>query len=204
MARQLSFDLPSDPQLGRDDFLQTPANTVALAMIENWRDWDKRKLALTGPKGAGKTHLTHIWAQSASATILPAQDLPQADVLRVAARSVAVEDIDTIAGDDASETALFHLHNLVLAEGHWLLLTGSGAPKSWPFALPDLKSRIEGTISVALDPPDDALLAAVLAKLFADRQLSPRPDVIAFLVTHMDRTLDAARHLVARIDNAAL
>lgn len=204
MAKQLSFDLPSDPQLGREDFLVTPANAVALAMIEGWQDWSARKLLLTGPTGAGKTHLAHIWAQSTSATLLPATRLAEIDVPKRAERSVAVEDIEHVAGDRSAETALFHLHNLLLAEGHWLLLSGNGTPDRWPFVLPDLKSRIVGTPAVALEPPDDALLAAVLAKLFADRQLNPKTDVIPYLVSRMERTFDAARAIVSRLDDASL
>jgi len=204
MARQLGFQLPSVPHLGRDDFLVTPANAIALAMIEGWQGWSTRKLLLIGPEGAGKTHLAQIWAQSASATVLPASELATADIPTLSATSLAIEDVDHIAGDTMAETALFHLHNLLLAEGGWLLLTGCGAPKNWPIALPDLKSRIDGTAAVALEPPDDALLAAVLAKLFADRQLKPKPDVIPYLVTRMDRTFDAARVLVARLDAASL
>lgn len=204
MAKQLGFELPSVPHLGRDDFLVTPLNAVALTMVEAWQDWPARKLLLFGPSGAGKTHLAHIWAQSASVSLIAATDLSRKEVPVLAGASVAVEDIDKIAGDTEAETALFHLHNLLLAEGGWLLLTGCGAPKHWPFALPDLKSRVEGTQAVGLEPPDDALLAAVLAKLFADRQLNPKTDVIPYLVARMDRTFDMAQRLVAQLDATSL
>jgi chromosomal replication initiation ATPase DnaA len=58
--------------------------------------------------------------------------------------------------------------------------------------------------AVAVGPPDDALLAAILVKLFADRQVRVGTDVIRFLVTHMERSFDAARRLVADLDAAAL
>lgn len=205
MARQLGFDLPGVTHLGREDFLVTPSNAMALAMIEGWQGWTAHKLILTGPIGSGKSHLTHIWADSAGATILLSSGLSRADIPALAAgRAVAVEDIEGIAGDTAAETALFHLHNLLLADGGYLLMTGCGATRSWPFALADLKSRIEGTPSVALEPPDDALLAAVLAKLFADRQLKLRADVIPYLVARMDRTFASARALVDQLDSASL
>jgi len=65
-------------------------------------------------------------------------------------------------------------------------------------------SRMQGTQSVNLEQPDDQLLSAVVAKLFADRQLMPSPDVISYLVARMDRSFDAARDLVAAIDREAL
>ena len=55
-----------------------------------------------------------------------------------------------------------------------------------------------------LDAPDDTLLAAVLAKLFSDRQLTPRPDVIPYLVTHMERSFAAAQSIVATLDATSL
>jgi len=57
---------------------------------------------------------------------------------------------------------------------------------------------------VALAAPDDALLGAVLVKLFADRQLVVSEEVIAYLLVHLERTFAAARRIVAALDRAAL
>ena len=204
MHRQLSFDLPVRAALGREDFFVAPANAMAVALIEGWRNWPGRKLVLEGPEGAGKTHLVHVWAQAADARIVDAASLADADIPTLANRPVAVEDVPAIAGNDAAEKALFHLHNLVLAEGHALLLTAGCPAARWGLVLPDLASRMQGTQATRLEAPDDRLLAAVLAKLFADRQLIPTPDTIPYLVARMDRSLDSARRLVAQLDSAAL
>ncbi len=204
MTGQLHFDLPVRPALGRDAFFVSPSNALAVAMIDGWRDWPGRKLALIGPKGAGKTHLAHVWAAEAGARIIPATDLAQADIPALVTGPVAVEDVPQIAGTAEAEAALFHLHNLVLAEGHALLVTGTGSPKTWALTLPDLMSRMEGTQAAILNQPDDALLGAVLSKLFADRQLSVGQDVIAYLVRRIDRSFEAAQRIVARIDAEAL
>lgn len=204
MSEQLGFDLPAVTALGRADFLVAPSNALAVAMIEGWQGWPARKLVLTGPEGAGKTHLTHVWAGLSGATICAARDLASADISRLAQGAVAVEDIPQIAGDAAAQTALFHLHNLVLAEGHALLLSGTSAPGHWGLELPDLASRVQGTQAVALDAPDDALLSAVLAKLLADRQITPKPDLIPYLIRRIDRSFAAARDTVAALDAAAL
>ena len=52
--------------------------------------------------------------------------------------------------------------------------------------------------------PDDALLAAVLTKLFSDRQISPPPDLIPYLVVRMDRSFACARNLVEQLDRQSL
>lgn len=204
MATQLGFDLPVRPALGRDDFLVAPSNAVALAMVDDWANWPLYKLVLSGPKGAGKTHLAHVWAAATGARIVAATTLDPIGIAQLFDAPVAVEDVDQIARDDAAQTALFHLHNALQAQGHPLLLTGQGAPAHWHLSLPDLQSRVDAAGHAALDAPDDTLLAAVLAKLFADRQLTPRPDVIPFLVTHMERSFAAAQSIVATLDAASL
>lgn len=203
MPRQLSFDLPAKTALGREDFFVSPANALAVAMISA-TSWPGNKLVLSGPTGAGKTHLAHVWAAETGGRIVQATTLRYDNVPELAQAPIAVEDIPNIAGDMDQQKALFHLHNLVLAEGHALLMTGRLAPKLWQLPLPDLQSRVEGAHHVALDPPDDALLGAVLAKLFLDRQLNPSPDVISYLVKHMDRRFETAADTVAQLDQLAL
>ena len=204
MPEQLGFDLPGITALERADFLVAPSNAVAVALIEAWQDWSPRKLVVCGPEGSGKTHLTHVWANMCGARILPAKSLAEVDVPEVSRGDVAVEDVSDIANDPVTQTALFHLHNLVLAEGNALLMTGVGEPKHWGLTLPDLASRVEGTQTAVMHSPDDALLAAVIAKLLADRQLTPRPDLIPYLVSRIDRSFAAARDIVARLDAASL
>ena len=206
MARQLTFDLPARPALGRDDFFVSPANAVAARAIEKWSDWPKRKLLLTGPNGSGKTHLVHVWAQAAGARVIEARDLDAVTVGRLVAdsRTVAVEDVEIIAGNDALEHALLHLHNLLLAENGFLLLTSASLPANWSLSLPDLKSRIQGTALATLNAPDDALLAAVLVKLFADRQISVAAGVVGQMVDRMERSLEFAQTLVRALDEQSL
>ncbi|MEP2919403.1 chromosomal replication initiator DnaA [Sulfitobacter sp.] len=204
MPTQLGLDLPVRTAHGRDDFLVAPSNAMAVAMIENWRNWSGAKMVLTGPPGAGKTHLTHVWADAATARIISARELRSDDVPALAAQSIAVEDVPLIAQDPAAQTALFHLHNMVLAEGHSLLLTGTGAVPYWGLTLPDLVSRLRGALEASIDAPDDALLSAVLVKLLADRQLMPPADVIPYLLKRMDRSFAAARDVVEALDRESL
>lgn len=201
---QLGLDLPTRAALGRDDFMVAPSNALALTMIDNWQTWALHKLVLSGPEGSGKTHLTHVWAAACGAEIIAARDLDPDRVDVRAAHPLAIEDVPQIAQDRAAQTALFHIHNLQAAAGQPLLMTGARAPSLWAMSLPDLQSRIDAAGHAALDAPDDKLLGAVLGKLFTDRQLTPRADVIPFLVTHMERSFDAARRIVAALDSTSL
>lgn len=201
MAEQIPFDLPVRPATGRGDFFLSPSNATAVAAIDLWPDWPTGKLALYGPEGAGKSHLAHVWAAQAGAEILRAQDVT-AWVPRPG--NFAIEDVPEIAGDPEAERALFHLHNFALAEGGRLLFTGTDAPSHWPIALPDLASRLQATPTARLDLPDDALLEAVLLKLFADRQIIPPPSLIPWLAKRMDRSFAEAGRVVAALDARAL
>ena len=137
--------------------------------------------------------------------MIAARDLAEAEIpALVVAPAIVVENASAVARDPAGERALFHLHNLALAEGVALLFTDRDAPATWPLALPDLASRMQATQIARLDPPDDALLAAVLVKLFADRQLSVAPNLIDWMVRHGERSFQSAQVSVARLDEAAL
>lgn len=206
MAQQLTFDLPVRTALGRDDFFVSPANAVAVAAIDDWQHWPGQKLILTGPKGSGKSHLTHVWAADAGAKVVSTQDLETDQISNLVATTpnIAVEDIELIAGNPLGEQALFHLFNLALSEGGNLLMTGLTPPATWPITLPDLKSRLQGCNLAHLSPPDDALLSAVLFKLFADRQIDVQISTIDYLTKRMERSFDTAAKLVAELDAMAL
>lgn len=204
MSRQLGFDLPSVPALDRSDFMVAPSNAVAVSMIENWKSWNGRKFILSGPTGSGKTHLVHVWSALSGATIIDANTLKNSDVLNLSENNLAVEDVPQIAGDVISEEALFHLHNILIAEGRSLLMTGQGQPNHWPITLPDLQSRIAATQTATLDAPDDALLSGVIAKMFSDRQITPKADVIPYLIRRIDRSFAAAQQAVELLDKVSL
>ena len=201
MAEQLTFDLPVRTSLARGDFFLSKANAMAMARLEQPENWPLGKLVLVGPEGAGKTHLAHLWAEAHEARIFSGRSLPDLDVGAVES-AVVIDDADQTQGE--GETALFHLHNRLASLAYPLLLTARSAPARWNVALPDLKSRMEGTDIVKIDPPDDALLAAVLVKQFTDRQLDVAPNVIAWLIPRMNRSFAETRNLVATLDKAAL
>lgn len=206
MTRQLAFDLPSVEAMTREHFFVAPSNALALQAVEGWQDWPGRKQMIVGPEGSGKTHLAHVWAALTGAVILPAEGLAATDIASLSGRAVVVEDADRIASTvpiEGAEAQLFHLHNLITASGA-LLLTARTPPRDWGLTLADLKSRMQATPIATLEGPDDALLSAVLVKLFADRQVAVPPNLIPYLVSRMPRSIGAARGLVAALDARAL
>lgn len=202
-TRQIPLDLAPEPSFEREAFLVTGCNRQAFERVlgDSWRG---QALILSGPEASGKTHLAHIWAADERAAILPADDLAVADIAAIAEGPVCIDNADRVAGLPAAERALFHLRNAMYQQRRSLLLTARCEPGRWNLALPDLASRIAAALHVRLAPPDDALLAAVLVKLFDDRQVLVPPRLVNWLVPRMDRSLATARELVARLDSAAL
>lgn len=205
MAEQLVFDLPLRAAMGREDFFVSPGNAAAVAGIDGWRDWPWAKMVLAGPEGAGKTHLAHVWAGLSGARIIAATDLTEGAVAALSeAPGVTVEDADRIAGDRTAETLLFHLHNALQPRGAPLLLTARDAPERWGLVLPDLASRMSQSGVLRLEPPDDALLMAVMVKLAQDRQMPLDPKTIAYAVRHIERSFTAVQAFIAALDARAL
>ncbi|WCR09272.1 chromosomal replication initiator DnaA [Paracoccus stylophorae] len=206
MSRQLTLDLTTPPAHARVDFLPAPANADALAVLDAPQDWPQGRMLLIGPEGSGKTHMAAFWAAENGARRITAAALrPEAaDLLAAESGALVVEDADRAGRAALAEQALFHLWNLCGARDCLLLLTARTAPRDWGLVLPDLRSRMDAMPQVRLGPPDEALMAAVLVKLFADRQLIVPAGLIDWLVIRMDRDLGQARRLVAAIDRAAM
>ncbi|WP_208430471.1 DnaA ATPase domain-containing protein [Methyloceanibacter sp. wino2] len=112
-----------------------------------------------------------------------------------------MEDADR-AGFD--ERTLFHLLNLAAEKRFSVLLTARISPNRWPFALPDLLSRLSAVPVTEIGAPDEVLLRTVMLKHFSDRQLTIEPKVLEFLAVRIDRSLEAAAAAVEAVDQAAL
>jgi chromosomal replication initiation ATPase DnaA len=176
---QAPLPLVYRPQFSEADFIVSAANRDAVAWLAAPGRWPMPRCLLHGPRASGKSHLAAVFANRQPATI--------------------IDDADTIADGEA----LFHAWNAA-SSAHPLLLTASRLPRFWAHNLPDFASRLAATPQVRLNDPDDMLIAAVLAKCFADRGLRVGDDVIAWLVARIERSFAAATEVVARLDTLAL
>ncbi len=203
--RQLALGLPHRPSVDREDFLVSASNAEAIAWLDRWPAWPAPALIIHGPAGCGKTHLAQMFlAQTRGVAIdEPALAAHPPDRLLGDAAVAVFDDADRSPAAGL-EAPLLHLFNTAREQRCGLLLTAAAPPARWPLRLPDLSSRLNGCPAVAIDPPDDGLIAALLIKLFADRQLRVDAGVIDYLVPRMQRSFDAARRLVGRLDEAAL
>ncbi len=205
MPKQLTFELPTKPALGRDAFFVSPSNALAVKQLENWQNWPQRMMVLVGPKGSGKTHLAHVWAEKADAKIINAATVTSENAPEQAQKEhVVIEDFEQVLGVPEREQAIFHFYNLMQSSSGSVLFTASRAPSHLDFQIRDLQSRMRALAIVALEEPDDRLLAAMLIKLFADRQINVGPELVPYLISRIDRSAFAVQSIVALLDDAAL
>ena len=199
---QLTLELAPEPGFERENFVVSGSNEQAYAMIERWPDWPDPVLLILGPPGAGKSHLGAIWASIAKAGVQSAAALAAANIEALAAAGpLLLEDADAIG---EAETQLFHLINLMRENSMALVITAKAPPDAWGLRTADLLSRLRLAPTVAIGPPDDALMRAVLVKLLIDRQLVIDTSVVGYIALRLERSLDAARTFIDALDREAL
>ena len=195
---QLPLSLTLPPVYSEDNFFVSDCNREAHHWVTMWPRWPDNAVLIYGPKGSGKTHLGHIWAKKTNAMMWPAMGV---DVVQYPLYTHAlVENVERTL----NERLLLHLLNHAREQEWNLLITANVMPYRLPFTLPDLTSRLLALPAVAIEHPDDIVLAAVMRKQFADRQMKVDDDVISYALPRMERSLEKVRELVERVDQSAL
>ncbi|MCF8810688.1 DnaA regulatory inactivator Hda [Xanthomonas campestris pv. campestris] len=206
----LALRAPSDQRL--DSYVAAPDGLIAQLQAfaaGQLSDW----LYLAGPSGTGKTHLALSVCAAAeqagrSSAYLPLQ--AAAGRLRDALEAlegrslVALDGVDSIAGQCEDEVALFDFHNRARAAGITLLYTARQMPDGLALVLPDLRSRLSQCVRISLPVLDDVARAAVLRDRAQRRGLALDEAAIDWLLTHSERELAGLVALLDRLDRESL
>lgn len=164
------------------------ANAAVIEALQAPVRWPFHVAVLTGPPRSGKSLLAR-WAQSQAG----------------AERLEVIDDAETL-----DETALFHRWNAVqqggVKEGGALLIVVNADAErgGWRIALPDLASRIGGSLLLEIGAPDDAMAAALIDAHAEQRGLSLASGAAEYLVPRTERSFAAIEALVATIDRISL
>ncbi len=182
---QIALPLAGRPPAGTQRIVIGDANAAVIEALQTPARWPFHVAVLTGPPRSGKSLIAR-WAQS----------LAGADAL------------DVIDGAGAlDETALFHRWNAAQQGGAAaLLLVANGDPVhgGWTIALPDLASRIGGSLQLAIGAPDDAMAGALIDAHAQQRGLTLPEGAAEYLVPRTTRSFAALEALVAAIDRISL
>jgi len=201
--RQIPLDLPwpRHDRASRADFAVSESNSEAVSFLDNWQEWPDGRLALVGPEGCGKTHLSLIWAQETGATFVDG-DFAAREL--AGSGCVVFEDCDRRLTTPDAEFALFHLLNILREEGGMILMTARTPPARWPVRLPDLVSRLTAVTVAQVKSPDDELLEHLVVKLFADRDVVIKDKLATYIAKRIDRNSAAIEAAVAALDARSL
>lgn len=153
------------------------ANRAAIAALAEPSDWPYRTAVLVGPPRSGKTLLARWFASSGHG-----------------------EAID--GADRWDETALFHRWNRAQEDGRPLLLVSDA--DGWTIRLPDLRSRLGGSLQLATGAPDDAMAGELILAHAEQRGLQLAPAAADYLVPRVTRSHAAIERVVAEIDRISL
>src|ERR1700722_4346070 len=194
--RQLALPFAEMQGFAAEDFCGAPSNALARDWLDRPESWSNGRLVLWGEAGCGKTHLLHIWSAEHNAALLDGGTLH--GLIRPTG-PVAVDDADIVA----DPRTLLHLLNSAAEAGFPVLMTARTPPWRQSYKLADLGSRLRASEVVEIRAPEDELLALLLTRLTAERQLMLGIAVANYLLTHLPRTAAAMREAVARLDRVA-
>ena len=159
-------------------------------------------LFVHGGSGVGKTHMVHAVGNAlrrSGALTAPVAcvsgsqfvdeliaALQQGSVDRWRARyraagALIVDDVHALAGKERSQEELFHLFNALHSAGRQVVLASDRPPSEIGELEARLRSRFDGGLVVAIQPPDRALREALYARILVDRAAGAEPGVAALL-----------------------
>lgn len=176
--------------------LLSPSNRGAWDELERWKDWPFGVMVLTGPPGAGKTHMGLAWAERARAGIWYDADRGM-DVFDRFGGKMVVDNADRYP--DEPHLALL-LDAARTRPGAAVLLIAQDLPERWPVRLKDLRSRLVAAPQVRLGEPDDVLLAGVLHRLCRAKFIKLTDKACNYLLSHMERSFAAAQAVADALD----
>lgn len=206
----LALRYPPDQRF--DSFVAAPAGALAQlhALAQQpGADW----LFLAGVGKTGKTHLALALCAAAEQAGRRAAYLPLAAAAGRAGEAllalddhdvVALDGLEKIVGNRDDEIALFDFHNRARTRGASVLYTAQALPDELALALPDLRSRLQQCVRIALSPLDDEGRRAVLRDRAQRRGLVLEEAAIDWLLTRTDRDLGALVGLLDKLDRASL
>jgi hypothetical protein len=162
-----------------EDFLISEANRDAFDHFKSWSTWPVMATLLTGPRKSGRSLLGRIFVRKTGGRLF--------------------DD-----AEDHDEEDIFHAWNDAQARRKPLLIVAAAPPPRWKVALPDLRSRLAATPQIEIQPPDDALLHALILKLLGDRGIAALPEIAEFLVPRIERSYVGVLKVIDTLDRAVL
>ncbi len=198
-----------------DNFWVAQDNRLAVEALKQWSTGaGEPLLTVWGAEGSGITHLLQASCLCGSADRTTAQYLPLLDFKAYPPEEVlagledldgvCVDDVDCIVGQQAWEQGLFHFYNRMKESGKPLVLAFHGNPNGMRWQLPDLKSRVMGSVVYHVTAPDDEALLQCLLFRAAGRGMVLGEGVAQFILNRANRDTHSLFRILDTLDEASL
>lgn len=208
--KQTAFSFYTETKMSSSDYMVSACNQEAFSYVNSWPDWPESGLVIYGPKGCGKTHLAHLFAEKVNEGRIKTLQIPLYE-----SKQIKMNNIEKICNSsdviiienlekNVDQEALFHLFNSFNKKGKYMLWTSDVAPARLNLSLQDLQSRLEMLTAIEIKEPDDIMLRALIVKLFNDRQIMISPEILEYIITNTERSFSYVENLVKEIDEISL
>jgi len=201
MNDQLILKFPIHNVYKKEDFYVSSSNQAAYDFIDSWPKWIKRIVNIFGPSGSGKSHLASVLEKKTSSLKVNSKKLNENTFLKFKTKeSLIIENLD----EHISEKLLFSLWNIALQDNKYFLITSKKPINTYKFKLLDLKSRINSTLAIGINLPNDDLISVILAKNFSDKQIKVEKKHIDYIIKRIDRSYEKIAQFILTLDKYSL
>jgi DnaA family protein len=205
VAEQLVFELvaPEPPTFAN---FVAGRNAEAVRALERAATgtFPETGIVLWGPPGAGKSHLVAATVAAARAAGRPAMRCAAPSQWPSDAERGALVAIDDLGSADAAAQArLFTLYNALREQGGTLVGAAEVPPARLPFR-DDVRTRLAWGLAYEIVPLADDEKPAALAAYARSRGFALDGEVIAYLLAHGRRDMQALVATLAALDRRSL
>ena len=182
---QLLLEFDHKIEFNEHDYYVSKSNFFAFNLIQNWPNWEKKILNISGDKFSGKTHLAKIFQNKSRALYLTKENINE-DIFKIIKlkETIIIDDFEIIE----NEKLLYSLFNLIYQDNKYLLILSNKSINEINFKLEDLNSRAKNCIFAKIENPEDDLIFAIILKCFSDRQIKLEKKIVEFIIIRIDRS----------------
>ena len=198
---QLLLDFDYEQKFRDDDFYVGKSNFYSFELINNWPNWEKNFLNISGEKFSGKTHLTNIFLKKFNGIKFESSLLNDDNLKSIKPyQNIILEDLNL----DVNENLIYTLFNIIDQDNKFLIITSSEPIAEINFRLEDLKSRTKNCLLAKIENPDDELMFALILKNLSDRQITLDKKLIDFIIKRVERSYGKIFEFIYKIDKISL
>ena len=183
------------------DFYISKSNKHIFDLLNNWPQWEKNFLNISGENFSGKTHLTNIFLKKFKGLKIESDLLNNDDLKKIKIyQNVVLENLT----EKIEERLFFTLCNIIEQDNKYLIVTSTKPIVEMKFDLKDLNSRSKNFILQNIEKPDDELIFALILKNLSDRQISLDKKLIHYVIKRIDRSYGKIIDFIYKIDEVSL